>query len=76
MGEVCVSFHVVVVFDIGQHVDLEMTGDHAMDDGVIGLGIPAHELHRLPVFLTFVGVQIQPGQMSERADQFRMQRHR
>ncbi len=40
---------VVVVLDVEEHLGAEPAGDVAVDDGVVGGGVAAHEVHRLPV---------------------------
>ena len=46
---------VVVVLEIETHVHAERARDVPVYDLVIGRGVPAHQLHRLPVVLAFVG---------------------
>ena len=46
---------VVVVLDVEQHLDAERARDVRVNQRVIRRGVPAHQLHRRPVFLAGLG---------------------
>ena len=48
---------IVVVFQIKKHLRAEVGRDVLVDAGVVGRGVAAHQLHRIPVFLSFLGIK-------------------
>ena len=54
---------VVVVLDRGQRLGSQVLDDAAVDDLVVGRGVAAHEVHRVPVLLALLGVQVEPGEV-------------
>ena len=53
---------VVVVLDIQQDLRAEVFREVAVDAGVVGGGILAHEFHGLPIFLAGLGIEGEPGE--------------
>ena len=60
---------VVMVFQVQQHLGPEIGGDVLVDERMVRGGVTAHQLHRRPVFLAFLGIQRQPGQPLQLARQ-------
>ena len=67
---------VVVVFNIEDHFRTEIPHDLAVDHSMIGGGIAAHQVHRLPVFLPGRGIERQPGKLPQFAGQTGAEGHR
>ena len=64
---------VVVVLDVGQHLGAQLAGEPRVDDLVVGGGEVAHQVHRLPVLLPRLGVELEPGEVGELLRQLGMQ---
>lgn len=65
-----------MVLAVEEHLRTEGTGDVMVDHGMVGGGVAAHELHRLPVLAPRLAVEVEPGEMAQLLGKLGVEIHR
>ena len=67
---------VVVVLDVEHHLRGERLRDVPVDELVVRRRVAPHEVHRLPVLLPGLGVEVEPSEVAQLRRQLRVRAHR